>query len=201
MQCGSSWKSCRSVSFLTLTFLLQPKPYHSQYLTFLDHAMWVFLIILQDSSYFIYLSLSSSLITCHITIRSTKPPLAFWVFLLGRKLSHSVSSLTPILYWLFKSFISFFLYVCFNLAQPAGVDANSLSFSLSLSLSGFFKDGTSHFIAELHIQQVRKLVLEMIQRLPANDLLKPYVKNILSLTFKLLGKHTLVFTVYILSRK
>ena len=49
------------------------------------------------------------------------------------------------------------------------------------------QEGTSHFIAELHIQQVRKLVLEMIQRLPANDLLKPYVKNILSLTFKLLG--------------
>ena len=48
------------------------------------------------------------------------------------------------------------------------------------------QDGTSHFIAELHIQQVRKLVLEMIQRLPANDLLKPYAKNILSLTFKLL---------------
>ena len=50
------------------------------------------------------------------------------------------------------------------------------------------QEGTSHFIAELHIQQVRKLVLEMIQRLPANDLLKPYAKNILSLTFKLLEK-------------
>ena len=48
------------------------------------------------------------------------------------------------------------------------------------------QDGDSHFIAELHIQQVRKLVLEMIQRMPANDLLKPYAKNILSLTFKLL---------------
>ena len=48
------------------------------------------------------------------------------------------------------------------------------------------QEGTSHFIAELHIQQVRKLVLEMIQRLPANDQLKPYAKNILSLTFKLL---------------
>ena len=50
------------------------------------------------------------------------------------------------------------------------------------------QDGTSHFIAELHIQQVRKLVLEMIQRLPGNDHLKPHVKNILSLAFKLLSK-------------
>jgi transformation/transcription domain-associated protein len=49
------------------------------------------------------------------------------------------------------------------------------------------QDGTSHFIAELHIQQVRKLVLEMIQRLPGNDYLKPHVKNILSLAFKLLS--------------
>ena len=48
------------------------------------------------------------------------------------------------------------------------------------------QEGTAHFIAELHIQQVRKLVLEMIQRLPANDLLRPFAKNILSLTFKLL---------------
>jgi len=48
------------------------------------------------------------------------------------------------------------------------------------------QEGSAHFIAELHIQQVRKLVLEMIQRMPANDLLKPYAKNILSLTFKLL---------------
>ena len=30
------------------------------------------------------------------------------------------------------------------------------------------------------------LVLEYIQRLPANDLLKPHAKNIFSLTFKLL---------------
>ena len=55
-------------------------------------------------------------------------------------------------------------------------------------LNLIIQDGTSHFIAELHIQQVRKLVLEMIQRLPGNDHLKPHVKNILSLAFKLLSK-------------
>ena len=33
---------------------------------------------------------------------------------------------------------------------------------------------------------MRKLVLEMIQRLPANDFLKPYAKNVLTLAFKLL---------------
>ena len=47
-------------------------------------------------------------------------------------------------------------------------------------------DGSPHFIAEYNVQQVRKLILEMIQRLPANDYLKPYAKSILSLTFKLL---------------
>jgi hypothetical protein len=50
-----------------------------------------------------------------------------------------------------------------------------------LSSSGAVQEGSAHFIAELHIQQVRKLVLEMIQRLPANDLLKPYAKASLTL--------------------
>ena len=48
------------------------------------------------------------------------------------------------------------------------------------------QDGRPHFIVEYNVQQVRKLVLEMIQRLPANEMLKPYAGNILSLTFKLL---------------
>ena len=61
----------------------------------------------------------------------------------------------------------------------------------------FLQEGTPHIRAELghgifitealHIQQARKLVLEMIQRLPANDLLKPHAKSILSLTIKLLS--------------
>jgi hypothetical protein len=36
------------------------------------------------------------------------------------------------------------------------------------------------------LQQVRKLLLEMIPRLPTNDLLRPYVKPILTLMLKLL---------------
>ena len=45
----------------------------------------------------------------------------------------------------------------------------------------FLQEGTPHIIAE----QVKKLVLEMIQKLPANDLLKPHAKSIRSLTMKL----------------
>ncbi len=47
-------------------------------------------------------------------------------------------------------------------------------------------EGRPHFIAEYNVQQVRKLVLEMIQRLPANEFLKPYAKDVLKLAFKLL---------------
>lgn len=36
------------------------------------------------------------------------------------------------------------------------------------------------------LQQVRKLILEMIPRLPTNDMLRPYVKPILTLMLKLL---------------
>jgi hypothetical protein len=38
----------------------------------------------------------------------------------------------------------------------------------------------------MSLQQVRKLILEMIPRLPTNDLLRPYVKPILTLMLKLL---------------
>lgn len=48
------------------------------------------------------------------------------------------------------------------------------------------QEGEPHFIAEYNIQQVRKLILEMIPRLPTNDLLRPYVKSILTLMLKLL---------------
>lgn len=48
------------------------------------------------------------------------------------------------------------------------------------------QDGEPYFISEYNIQQVRKLILEMLHRLPTNDLLKPYVKPILSLMLKLL---------------
>ena len=41
-------------------------------------------------------------------------------------------------------------------------------------------------IAELTGQQIRKLVLEMIQRLPQNEFLRPFSPQILKLMFKLL---------------
>ena len=48
------------------------------------------------------------------------------------------------------------------------------------------QEGEPYFISEYNIQQVRKLILEMIHRLPTNEYLRPYVKQILSLMLKLL---------------
>ncbi|KAK9874414.1 hypothetical protein WA026_002761 [Henosepilachna vigintioctopunctata] len=48
------------------------------------------------------------------------------------------------------------------------------------------QEGEPLFIAEYNLQQVRKLILEMLYRLPTDDKLKPYVKSILSLMLKLL---------------
>lgn len=48
------------------------------------------------------------------------------------------------------------------------------------------QEGEPHFISEYNIQQVRKLILEMIHRLPSNEYLRPYVRNILTLMSKLL---------------
>ncbi|XP_058799221.1 transformation/transcription domain-associated protein [Phymastichus coffea] len=48
------------------------------------------------------------------------------------------------------------------------------------------QEGEPLFISEYNIQLVRKLILEMIHRLPTNDHLRPYVKQILSLMLKLL---------------
>ncbi|KAI4484537.1 hypothetical protein M0804_007103 [Polistes exclamans] len=48
------------------------------------------------------------------------------------------------------------------------------------------QEGEPHFISEYNIQQVRKLILEMIHRLPSNEYLRSYVKQILSLMSKLL---------------
>lgn len=48
------------------------------------------------------------------------------------------------------------------------------------------QEGEPHFISEYNIQQVRKLILEMIHRLPSNEYLRQYVKQILTLIFKLL---------------
>ncbi|XP_055697058.1 transcription-associated protein 1 isoform X2 [Phlebotomus papatasi] len=48
------------------------------------------------------------------------------------------------------------------------------------------QDGEPQFISENNIQQVRKLILEMIHRLPTSEVLRPYVKVILTLMLKLL---------------
>lgn len=48
------------------------------------------------------------------------------------------------------------------------------------------QEGEPHFISEYNIQQVRKLILEMIHRLPSNEYLRQYVRQILTLIFKLL---------------
>ncbi|CAH0549746.1 unnamed protein product, partial [Brassicogethes aeneus] len=48
------------------------------------------------------------------------------------------------------------------------------------------EDGDPHFIAEYNIQQVRKLILEMLYRLPTNEQLRDYVRQILLLMLKLL---------------
>ena len=50
----------------------------------------------------------------------------------------------------------------------------------------FLRDNSPYFIAEQHAHQVRKLILEIIQRLPANDHLKPHISQILSMAFDLL---------------
>lgn len=62
---------------------------------------------------------------------------------------------------------------------------------LDHAMKNFLKilqEGEPLFIAEYNIQQVRKLILEMIHRLPTNETLRPYVKPTLSLMFKLLEK-------------
>lgn len=48
------------------------------------------------------------------------------------------------------------------------------------------QEGQPHFIAEYNIQQVRKLILEILHRFPTNNLLKPHYLLILSLMFDLL---------------
>ncbi|XP_060810438.1 transcription-associated protein 1 isoform X2 [Amyelois transitella] len=60
-----------------------------------------------------------------------------------------------------------------------------LDHSLKIFLK-ILQDGEPHFIAEYNIQQVRKLILEMIHRLPINDSLKKYIKDILILMLKLM---------------
>ena len=62
---------------------------------------------------------------------------------------------------------------------------------LDHAMKNFLKilqDSEPLFIAEYNIQQVRKLILEMFHRLPTNEHLRPYVKQSLSLMFRLLER-------------
>ncbi|XP_052826902.1 transformation/transcription domain-associated protein [Octopus bimaculoides] len=47
-------------------------------------------------------------------------------------------------------------------------------------------EGEPHFVAEQNMQQLRKLLLEIIHRIPCNEYLKRYIPQILPLMFKLL---------------
>lgn len=47
-------------------------------------------------------------------------------------------------------------------------------------------EGEPHFIAEQNGQQLRKLLLEIVHRLPVNEALRVHQKNITSLMFRLL---------------
>ncbi|XP_017777683.1 PREDICTED: transformation/transcription domain-associated protein isoform X2 [Nicrophorus vespilloides] len=73
----------------------------------------------------------------------------------------------------------------FETILSSSMYASFLEHSIKIFLS-ILQEGEPHFIAEYNIQQVRKLILEILHRLPTNDLLKPYVKPIVSLTLKLL---------------
>lgn len=48
------------------------------------------------------------------------------------------------------------------------------------------QEGEPQFLSENNVQQMRKLILEMIHRLPTSEILHPYVNSILTLMLKLL---------------
>lgn len=48
------------------------------------------------------------------------------------------------------------------------------------------QEGEPQFLSENNVQQTRKLILEMIHRLPTSEILRPYVNSILTLMLKLL---------------
>uniref|UniRef100_A0A673J1K8 Transformation/transcription domain-associated protein n=1 Tax=Sinocyclocheilus rhinocerous TaxID=307959 RepID=A0A673J1K8_9TELE len=50
----------------------------------------------------------------------------------------------------------------------------------------FLQDGEVQFLQEKPTQQLRKLVLEIIHRIPTNEHLRPHAKNILSVMFRFL---------------
>lgn len=70
------------------------------------------------------------------------------------------------------------------ITQCAGY-TSFLEHSMKIFLT-VLQEGDPHFISEDSIHQVRKLILEMIHRLPTSESLRPYVKPILSLCLALL---------------
>jgi len=50
----------------------------------------------------------------------------------------------------------------------------------------FLQDGEVQFLQEKPAQQLRKLVLEIIHRIPTNEHLRPHTKNVLSVMFRFL---------------
>lgn len=81
--------------------------------------------------------------------------------------------------------IHIFLMFIFQVILSSPQYPQFLDHSLKIFLK-ILQDGEPHFIAEYNIQQVRKLILEMIHRLPINDSLKKYIKDILILMLKLM---------------
>ncbi|RMX56332.1 hypothetical protein pdam_00004482 [Pocillopora damicornis] len=63
----------------------------------------------------------------------------------------------------------------------------------------YLRDGEPHFVTEVPTQQLRKLLLEILHRIPTNEHLRPHFQSILSLMFHLLEiQHFLQFvkTIY-----
>lgn len=50
----------------------------------------------------------------------------------------------------------------------------------------YLRDGEPHFVTEVPTQQLRKLLLEILHRIPTNEHLRPHFQSILSLMFHLL---------------
>lgn len=73
----------------------------------------------------------------------------------------------------------------FELITQCNAYPNFLEHSMRIFLK-ILQEGDAHFISELNLQQVRKLILEMIHRLPTSELIRPYVKPIVILAIKLL---------------
>lgn len=73
----------------------------------------------------------------------------------------------------------------FELITQCSAYPNFLEHSMRIFIK-ILQEGEPHFISELNLQQVRKLVLEMIHRLPTSELIRPYVKPIIVLAIKLL---------------